>query len=251
MKFYFLYFFFLLCSVSLLAQSPTTTQWSEEMRLIQLRNLDDPALWDMERMQGDISPVNQFDPIRKGAFPVPPYDSLLVRSYPGGGGQSTHPIPSVPEYRLQVGDKEVMYTSFFIGDGPFYQSKQGKGNVFFTVITVVDTLTAENFALGSSHFLSRNHPDYGGEGSYITKNNKVEFVAFITPDKGAFAIVNMRLFHLEYGNIIVVTPQKDGSFRSLQIKGKERGEEENYDYIKEDILKRPEVIKFLTAEGVI
>ena len=220
----------------------------EEIRLKQIENIKNPELWDMERMKGDIMDINERLPIRFGAFPVPHYDSL--GTYKGGGFFNNILARSVPEYRLAVEDKEIVFSSFYIGNSPFYK-EENRNKVFFTVITVIDTLTTDNFALGTSEIFSRNHPDYGGEGSFITKDNRVEFVAFTTPDKGSFAIVNMRLFHLEYGNIILVTPQKDCSFRSLQIKGSVPPSEGCFEYIKSNVLQREEVIKFLTAEGVI
>ncbi|MBN3521055.1 hypothetical protein JYB62_13680 [Algoriphagus lutimaris] len=61
----------------------------------------------------------------------------------------------------------------------------------------------------------------------------------------------MRLFHLEYGSIILVTPQKDGSFRPLQIQGSVPPEEGSFDYLKRNVLQREEVIKFFTEDGVI
>ena len=174
-------------SLSSHAQSDDA-QWSEAMRVKQVSNNQNPDLWDMPRMKGDIEEISDFMPIRKGAFPVAHYDSLL--SYRGGGSIASHFAPSMPEYRLQVEDKEVMFCSLHIGDSPFYK-KEDRNRAFFTIITVVDTLDENNFAPGASYFLSRNHPDYGGEGSFMTKNDKIDFVAFTTPDKGDFAIVNI------------------------------------------------------------
>lgn len=220
----------------------------EEIRLKQIENIKNPELWDMERMKGDIEDIEESLPIRKGAFPVPHYN--LLGSYNGGGVVTNQMARSIPEYRLMVEDKEIVFSSFHIGNSPFYKEEE-RNTAFFTVLAVIDTVDTNNFALGSSHFLSRNHPDYGGEGSIITKDNKVEFVAFTTPDKGSFAIVNMRLFHLEYGNIILITPQKDGSFRSLQIQGSVPPEEGSFEYLKRNVLQREEVIEFFTADGVI
>ena len=81
--------------------------------------------------------------------------------------------------------------------------------------------------------------------------SEVDFVSFITPDKGGFAVVNMRLCHLEFGNVIVVAPHKDGTFRSLQVKGENMTEENIFDVIGNDILKRKNVIELLTEDGVI
>jgi len=218
---------------------------SDEIRLQQIKNIHNPELWDMERLNEDIIPEDEIVPIKFGAYPVPQYDSL--GPYRGGGFVGNLQARSVEEYKLMVEDKEVVFNSFFIGDSPFYAEEQ-RNRVFFTIITVADSLDANNYVPGMTLMTSRNHPDYGGEGSVITANNKIDYVTFTTPDKGDFAIVNMRLFHLEHGNIIVVVPQKDGSLRSLQVKGKKVTNEEVLDYLKNDILKREDVAGLIKDE---
>ena len=227
------------------------TKTLEEIRLKQIENIKNPELWDMERMKDeDIDSINERLPIRFGAFPVPHYNSLFGFNYRGGGIISNQYARSIPEGRITVEDKEIVFASFHMGNSELYKEEK-RNTAFFTVITVIDTVDTDNFALGAANIISRNHPDYTGQGSFITKDNKVDFVAFATPDKGSFAIVNMRLFHLEYGNIILVTPQKDGSFRSLQIQGSVPPAEGGFKYIKTNVLQREEVIKFFTSEGVI
>lgn len=235
-------------SISSFSQN-TDTLNLKELRLKQIENIKNPDQWDMDRMKKiDINPISDQLPIRFGAFPVPHYKN--IGPYRGGGVVNNFMARSLEEYRLMVKDKEVTFSSFHIGNSPFYK-KEDRNKVFFTVVTVVDTVSANNFILGAGKFISRNHPDYGGEGSIITKKDKVDFVSFTTPDKGSFAIVNMRLFHLEFGNIILVAPQKDGSFRSLQLKGKSVTNEEIMEYLKNTVLKQENVIKFLTEDGVI
>lgn len=221
---------------------------TNSIRLQQVENIQNPNLWDMDRMKNDINPINDFLPIRFGAFPVPEYDKL--GTYKGGGFFTNTKARSINDYKIMIADKEVVFDSYFIGDSPFYK-EENKNRSFFTIITVIDTVDAQNFALGATKFLSRNHPDYGGEGSIITKNNKIDYVAFTTPDKGSFAIVNMRLFHLEFGDIIVVVPHKDGSFRSLQIKGEKVSNDKLFDYIKNTVLKQKEVVEIISNDGVI
>lgn len=220
----------------------------EALRQKQIENIKKPELWDMERLKDDILPSNDFFPVQFGAFPVPHYNEL--GPYGGGGFVGNTHGRSLPEYQLMVQDKEIVFNSFFIGDSPFYK-EENRNRVFFTIVTVIDTVDTEGYALAKSLMLSRNHPDYGGEGSITTKTNKIDYVTFTTPDKGSFAIVNMRLFHLEYGNIILVSPQKDGSLRSFQIKGDKVNNEEIFDHIKNTVLKRQDVIKFFTDDGVI
>ena len=227
------------------------TQLSTSVRIKQVSNIHNPDTWDMERMKEDIQGDEPLYPFVRGAFPTPHYDSLMGMNYGGGSVQTSHFLPSVPEYRILLNNRDIMFCSLVVGDGPFYKSESGVDDVFFTLITVVDTLDDNNYAIGNAQILSRNHPDVGGQGSFITRKSKVEFVAFTTPDKGSFAIANMRLFHLEYGDIVLVTPMKDGSFRSMQLKGKKRTGDENFDYIRNTILKEEDVIDFLTNEHVI
>ncbi|MDY2588323.1 hypothetical protein [Winogradskyella aquimaris] len=217
----------------------------EDLRQQQIENISNSDLWDMGRLEGDVISQNNNFPITFGAYPVPNYDEL--GPYKGGGLIGNAQARSLDDYKLMVKDKEVVFNSFFIGDSPFYEEKN-KNRVFFTIITVADSLDSNNFVPSKSLFLSRNHPDYGGEGSITTKTSTIDFVTFTTPDKGSFAIVNMRLFHLEYGAIILIEPQKDGSLRSLQIEGKIVNNEEIYDFLKDTILKREDVVQFFTDD---
>lgn len=242
----------LIITVQVFSQAKRT-EWSEELRLKQLENIKNPALWDLTRMKKDIRKTDSLVPIRFGAFPVPHYDSLAMKSYRGGGVECPYVLPSIPEFRLQVAGKEIAYCSFFVGNSTFYPSNDQASTIFFTVITVVDTLNTDNHIIGNSQFISRNHPDMVGQGSFLIKNNRVDFLGFITPEEHNIALVNMRLFHLNYGNTIIITPQKDGSFKSMQINGKtaSKDDSENYEYIKNNVLKRKQVIAFLTEDGVI
>lgn len=241
-----------LCVLMLLSYSAFAQElgnWSSaEVRLKQIENLNNADLWDMERMNEDLKPISERLPLHQGAFPVPAYSNL--GPYKGGGAVSNQMARSLPQFSLKVGDKEVVFCSFHIGNSPFYEEANRNAS-FFTILTVIDTVDTNGFAIGAYNFLSRNHPDYGGEGSFSTKNNRVDFVAFTTPDKGSFAIVNMRLFHLEHGNIILIAPQNDGSFRSLQVKGSVPIDNACFEYLGTDVLKREEVVNFFSSEGVI
>lgn len=238
----------LLLNVILCFSQQNQSEGTNNLRLQQIENINNANLWDMERVKNDITPINDKLPIRFGAFPVPEYKQL--GAYKGGGLFTNTKARSIDEYKIMVENKEVVFDSFFIGDSPFYKDEH-KNRSFFTILTVIDTVDTENFAIGATQFLSRNHPDYGGQGSIITKNNRVDYVAFTTPDKDGFAIVNMRLFHLEFGDIIVVVPQKDGSFRSLQIKGKKVSNDKLFDYIKNTVVKQKEVLDLINGDGVI
>ncbi|MEN2284474.1 hypothetical protein AAGF08_20180, partial [Algoriphagus sp. SE2] len=144
-----------------------------------------------------------------------------------------------------------VFSSFIVNDSPYYEALNGKDKVFFTLITVTDTVDLEGYSTHRLQVVSRNHPDYIGQGYIKTTQNPIDFMAFITPEGNDYAIVNMRLFHLNYGNIIIIAPQKDGTLRSLQLKEKELNSDILDDFIKSDLLKRQKIIEFLTNDNVI
>ena len=78
-----------------------------------------------------------------------------------------------------------------------------------------DTITYDDVNIEG---ISRNHPDVVSEGYVrISPTDKVDFVSFRAANNDAYAIVNMRLFNLNDGCIVIIVPQEDGSLRSMQI----------------------------------
>ena len=69
----------------------------------------------------------------------------------------------------------------------------------------------------NSHISSRNNPDIMGQGRFETKDSQADYIAFLTVDRYNYAIVNGRLFNLRFGRTVLVAPQKDSTFRSMQI----------------------------------
>jgi len=220
-------------------------KWTEELRIKQLNNLKDSTTWDIQRMKKDNEPQPFGNPgfMNFGAFPVPDYD--LIGKFKGVGNYSTAFQP------LKLKDKNVVFTSFVVNESPFYKTLNGKDKVFFTIITVTDTIDLKGYSTHRLQVVSRNHPDYIGQGYIKTKQNPIDFMAFITPGGNDYAIINMRLFHLKYGTIIIIAPQKDGTLRSLQLKEKELNSDILADFIKSDVLKRQKIIEFLTNANVI
>lgn len=64
---------------------------------------------------------------------------------------------------------------------------------------------------------SRNHPDYLFSGSFNNLNLNHEFVSFKTFEGASFAVVNMKLFNLAEGNLILITPYDKNYFTYKQI----------------------------------
>jgi hypothetical protein len=47
--------------------------------------------------------------------------------------------------------------------------------------------------------ISKNNQNYLGRGFMKTKNSRIDYVAFQTAESNAFAIINNRLFDLNFG----------------------------------------------------
>ncbi|UKB78248.1 hypothetical protein [Chryseobacterium sp. MEBOG07] len=101
------------------------------------------------------------------------------------------------------------------------------------------------------NIVSRNFPDVIGQGFVKTSNNRIDFSAFTTLEKEDFAIVNMKLYHLKYGNMILIAPQKDGSLRSLQINNTKDLTSETLKPYVEQLIQQPETVIFFVNEQTI
>jgi hypothetical protein len=198
----------------LCAQTANATFWTEEKAVMHFSNQHDSLKWDMEMLSDDIAGLRQDspNPMYFGAFPVPSYGLLGNGSFTGLGNRGDI---------LALGNKNLVWNSFFvrknlINEG-FMGSPNRKDEAFFVIVVLTDTVDTVNFSTMSGQVISRNHPNYVGQGMYRTKASRVDYISFITADRNAYALVNMRLFDLRRGQVLLVAPQKDGSFRSLQV----------------------------------
>lgn len=219
--------------------------WNDSIAQNHFNNRNDSLTWDMEMFNSELS--EKFEPsivpINYGVFPNPDYDLLGEGSFKGLGVAGTH---------KKIGDKTVQYTSFFVKKNELNKNDLANRNndVFFNIIILTDTLDTKNYNLKSGAIISRNHPNYIGQGSIITRENKIDFVAFHTIENNDYAIVNMRLFNLKYGNTILIAPQKDHSLRSLQLDIPNL-EFEQVDTKMDDLLKMDNVNSFFTQPNNI
>ena len=211
MKFY-LIITFLFVSISGFSQK-TNLVWSEKLEAQHLKNRQDSATWDKELMNRDLSDSltnPKGKPFPHGAFPVPNYDLVGNFRYKGAGIGG-----NIKDYK----DKKITYTFFFKGKTPATEKLlKGKENeVYFIFVMLTDFIDTVNYTHGSAHFTSRNNPDMVCEGFNKTKTDEIDYTAFMTANRDEFAIVNLRLFNLKHGRVILIAPQKDRTLRSLQL----------------------------------
>lgn len=223
---------------------------TESQRKAHLERREDSTAWNRKMLAEDLEYIDFFEdvgPMRPGVFPEPDYDLIGEGSFDGVFSSGTIWKPDT------IANKAVGFISFGVGKNAWHRPFMGAdtNQVFFTLVTVIDTLDADGHPLETSLVLSRNNPDVMGECAIRNTVGTVECIAFITAENDRYAIVNMRLFNLKYGDVIVVAPQRDGSFRSLQIKAEPRNKAANKRFITDDVLRRKEVLALLTNKGVI
>ena len=225
--------------------------WTEEKAEAHHKDRQDPDKWDITMFNNDMQyQVSDSElPVKSGVFPTPDYDLIGKASFKGVGNFG---LPGGNKLEKKIGDKTILYNSFFVGNSDVSKPWAGneKDGVFFQIIVLTDFVDTVNYTHLSSEIISRNHPHYIGQGYYKTRDNKIEYLSFITADQHAYAIVNMRLFDLKMGKTILIAPQKDKSFRSMQIKSPELTSEDIEAYT-DKLLKQKEIIDFFTYKGNI
>lgn len=224
---------------------------SEKLQLLQLQNRDDSSTWDSAMFQSDLELKSFYPkdlPISMGVFPTPRYDILGPSSFKGigmmglsGGGDE-----------LRVAGKPILYSAFYINQSETAKAFVGtkKDRVFFQILVLTDSIDTVNYTHLHKLIVSRNHPDYIGEGFFQTRQNKIDYLAFHTVTQSSYAVVNLRTFDLSKGRTLLIAPMKDGSLRSLQIASPPLSSDELDAYTKE-LLDNQKVKTFFTAVGTI
>jgi len=223
------------CSVK---NTSNQNNWSESKRLEHLHNVNDSTTWDYEMFENDKNDEDLGDlgPFEIGAYPVPKYDLLGKGSFKGLG---------IIGDKFPMKNKTIVMNSFFVKKNEFnkHRLKDKKDEIFFQIIISTDTIDNVNHNLSGNFVLSRNHPDYLGQGFIKTKNNRIDYLAFQTPENNAYAIINTRIFDLNYGKTILIAPQKDKTLKSLQIKSPELTSDSILEYTKK-LIKENKIIEF-------
>ena len=234
-----------LCFASINVNSQDTLfKWTNDLEKQFLKNRQDSITWDKELFQRDMTDSlsnSKGRPFPHGAFPVPAYDLAGKFRYHGAGAGA-----NFKNYH----DKTLVYSFFYAGKTE--QSKSflgGKENeVFFMFVMLTDFIDTVNYSNASAYILSRNNPDVTCEGYFKTRSDEIDYTAFLTAARDEYAIVNMRLFNLKFGRLILIAPQKDRSLRSLQLMMPILSNTEIDDYLNRT-LKQKDVMEFLLAEN--
>lgn len=248
MRTYLITFCLILLPHSLCVAQESETVWDEARRRQHLQLRQDSTAWDLGLLANDLERNRQSGtsrPFNFGAFPVPQYDLTGPDSFKGVGvgGNFTG---------IDLDGKRIVYSYFFVNkntlNAPYLADKPDE--VFFTLILLTNLVDTVGFSHADVHVVSRNNPDYVGQGFFKTANDQIDYVTFLTAERDAYAIVNLRLFDLKYGRTVLIAPQKDGSLRSMQADGPllESGEVDRY---VQSLLERPDVHAFFMDDGAI
>ncbi len=215
-------------------------EWNLEKERIHNDNRNDSTKLSEINWTADTQDISTTGrPMINGVFPVPDYD-LADSTFAGlGNGGNWNGI--------KLADKKIIYHSLYVKKSSVNQEfiPDKPNEVFFTIVGMTDSIDTKRFTHTSVNITSRNHPHYVGQGFIKTKSDEIDFIALLTADRNNYAIVNMRLFDLRIGRIILIAPKKDGTFRSLQLESPILSSDEMDVHIKE-LLHEKKVVDFFT-----
>ena len=235
-------YIFLILSFGCKAQEKETGfEWNIENEKIHNENRNDSTKWSSKNWKADIDNIKvSGKPMINGVFPVPDYD-LTDSTFNGLGYSGSW-------QGIDLRDKKIIYHSLYVNENAVNQKfiDDKPNEVFFTIAVLTDSIDLKRYSHTDVSITSRNHPHYVGQGFVKTKSNEIDFVSFLTADRNDYAIVNMRLFDLRIGRIILIAPQKDGTLRSLQLDAPIMSSEEMDDHIESLMTNNKEVTKFFT-----
>ncbi|MCX7546699.1 hypothetical protein OS188_01895 [Xanthomarina sp. F1114] len=233
------------CSNKSSESKSNSKQWNLQQREQLLKNRNDSTSWDREMFNNDIKmiEIGDFGPFEIGVFPEPKYNLIGEASFKGLGNRSE-------EFKIK--DKKILMNCFFVGENRLNKNRLDgmKDEVFFQVLVLTDTIDNENYNLNKSIAISRNHPDYLGQGFIKTKNNRIDYLAFQTAENNAYAIINSRIFDLSFGKTILIAPQKNKSLKSYQIKSPDLTSDSVSDYTKKLISNKQTISFFGKKENI-
>ena len=222
-------------------EKETGFEWNLEKEKIHNENRNDSTKWSSKNWKVDtVKIIIGGKPMINGVFPVPDYN-LIDTTFNGLGNSGNWK-------GFDLKDKKIIYHSLYVNKNAinmeFINDKPNE--VFFTIAVLTDSIDLKRYSHTNVSIASRNHPHYVGQGFVKTKSNEIDFISFLTADRKDYAIVNMRLFDLRIGRIILIAPQKDGTLRSLQLNSPIMSSEEMDKHIENLMSNDKEVIEFFT-----
>lgn len=242
----------ILCAFILPLNAQNTSQngdsiklWTPEWQQQFLSDRENPEKWDAEHYKEDLEnfPKENREPMAPRVFPVPNYD-LYPGTFNGMGG-------GVVDFVLSNGQRVVCVVNCNFKTSLNETLTGDRDQDIFLLLAVATDVPRDTVTYDDTNMqvISRNHPDAVSRGYIRTSDtDKVEYIAFRTATNDAYALVNMRLFNLNDGNLVIIVPQEDGSLRSMQIKPEEPLEFETLrKYLTSLFNDNERVNKFLTT----
>lgn len=169
---------------------------------------EQPATWDQKMLEEDVATAQflqkeglELGPMPFSAFPTPEYDS--IQPFFGVGGHTFRENTTLGPIRSTLFHYKA-------------SAEDTTHRVFFQII-VADALPDSVEQAAQYVIISRNHPNYLGQGFIKMPTETVEFVAVTTTQQQAFAIINSRLFDLQFGTTILIKKHPKGYLMSKQV----------------------------------
>lgn len=169
-------------------------------------------------------------PIHFTAFPMLPYESA------GNANKS---------FNIEFKGNKIKTESILLGKDIHnehrFKDENKLDEIVFTIIVLTDSVDQDQ----TSYVSSRNHPNYIAEGTIPTSRGPIDWISIQNADDTAYAVISMRLFNLNFGQVIIVNPKKDSTLRFLQVKRDFLSSQDLEGYLTE-LIKSEEVVDFLT-----
>jgi hypothetical protein len=188
----------------------TSQNWSYENAQQYNRSQFEEDKWDMKILKTELGYVDKDPwptqpPINKLPFPVAKYGK-------GYNGYASKGI------ELNIGEKQIKGASFAVSTNEYSiepKHNPEKSNIiFFNILVLTDKPESEN---SSNSVSSRNYPHHTCQGRRKTSIGNVDWFAMHLATGVKFATISTKYFNLDFGQTILVAPQKDGSLRFKQM----------------------------------
>lgn len=191
----------------------TGQPWTQDEAKAHAERFNDASLWNMKFLSDDVAAMNdQKDARASVAFPqlafnTPDYEHT-GRVMPG---LTIGPLGSGEKV---VGTLAGVFRMLYPKDVP--AGKQWHDVVVTEPLLAIVASGSEPLTSESSHAVSRSHPHYLFQGSFVSKSGQIRWTAVRMADGTELAIINGRVLDLKQGNLVLVRQHNDGSIRVHQ-----------------------------------